>query len=267
MAHSAWAECTSCFEVKPSREFPGGKLTPYCSHSPTVCLACVAIFLETQSLNGLMDRLTCPECSELLPYDRIQDLASADTFVRYEKYSIDQLITKLDRFVWCPLGCGTGMVQSIGAQHGITLCLTCNRQFCARHQVPWHVDYSCAEYDEFLTNPHFLSRAQRSAAAEDAYALQDERLNQLIKDAETRFARSLMNEKQAAKARRQAEIERKARERRRKKQEARRQRKQEEARRLLERKTREERLTKGRFHSLTRPCPRCRVPIEKRSGW
>ncbi|KAI1427737.1 hypothetical protein F5Y12DRAFT_150616 [Xylaria sp. FL1777] len=266
MSNSALLACTSCLEVKPIRDFPDGKLTPHCTHPPTICLECVATFLETQSLNGLMGRLSCPECSELLTYDRIQDLARTEMFERYKKYSIDQLITKLNNFVWCPLGCGTGMVQSIGAQHEITLCLTCNRQFCSRHQMPWHVDYTCDEYDEFLINPRFLSRAQINASSQEKHISQDERLTQLIKEAEDLFAQSLMNEKQASEARLQAEIERKERERQ-LAEEARRRREQEEARRLLERKRREEDLTNGRFRTLTRPCPQCRVPIEKNRGW
>ncbi|KAI0973837.1 hypothetical protein F4678DRAFT_471029 [Xylaria arbuscula] len=177
MSNSALTLCTSCFEAKSLQDFPRDKLTPNCSHHPTVCVTCVGTFLETQSVNGLMDQLSCPECPERLTYDRIQDLAGADVFERYRKHSIDQLAATLNNFVWCPLGCGT-RVESTGAQNGITLCLSCNLQFCARHQVPWHVDYTCDEYDIFLTNQNFLTRKlqERKRWEEDQTAARFPRL-------------------------------------------------------------------------------------------
>ncbi|KAI0533999.1 hypothetical protein GGR58DRAFT_516494 [Xylaria digitata] len=196
MSMSGVAECTSCFEVKPSQDFPRTTLTPRCQHTATLCLACVALFLESQSRNGLMDQLSCPECPELLAYDAIEDYATAELFERYKTYSIDRLVSGVSGHAWCPLGCGKGQV--IGAHRGITLCLTCNRQFCPRHRMAWHIDYTCDEYDMYLTNPSFQK---------------------------------------------------------------------EEAKKLLERKKLEEDLTNQNFRTLTKPCPGCRVPIEKNNGW
>ncbi|KAI1292989.1 hypothetical protein F5Y03DRAFT_400225 [Xylaria venustula] len=139
-------------------------------------------------------------------------------------------------------------------------------KFCARHRAPWHVDYTCDEYDKFLTNPNFLSGAQLRASTEYELAKQDECLEELIKEADNLFAQSLMNEKQASEARLQAELERKERERRLAEEEARRKRELEEARQLQERKRWEEDQTRARLPILTKPCPGCRIPIEKNRG-
>ncbi|KAI0458292.1 hypothetical protein F5B21DRAFT_519481 [Xylaria acuta] len=159
------------------------------------------------------------------------------------------------------------MTQSIGAQQGITLCLACNRQFCSRHQVPWHDEFTCDEYEFFLNDPSFQSKAQLDAAKEEVYALQDDQLQQRIKDADDNFTYSLMNERQAS----QARLEKKARERRlaeeRAAREAQRQREREEAERLLERQRQEEKLTNESLRRATKPCPGCGVPIEKNGGW
>ncbi|KAH8164240.1 hypothetical protein CIB48_g3990 [Xylaria polymorpha] len=242
MSSLATADCLSCFEVKPLADFPQVPVTPHCRHTATVCLVCVASFLESQSSDGAMDRLSCPECSELLTYDGVQDFATPDLFERYKTYAIEQLIGKAYDQIWCPL-CGTRMVQNVGAERGIALCLACNRQFCSRHQVSWHAEFTCDEYEIFLNDAGFRSKAQLAAAEEEAYGLQDEQLRQLIQDADDNFAHSLMNERQAS----QARLEKKARERRlaeeRAAREAQRQREREEAERLSERKRQEEKLT------------------------
>ncbi|KAI0437836.1 hypothetical protein F4803DRAFT_565726 [Xylaria telfairii] len=260
------ADCLLCFETKPLADFPQAPVTPHCQHTATSCLVCVASFLESQSRNGFINRLSCPECSGLLTYDGVQDFATSDLFERYKTYAIEQLISNTYHLVWCPL-CGTQMAQYEGAEQGITLCLACNRQFCSRHQVSWHAEFTCDEYEIFLTDPSFRSKAQLAAAEQEAYGLQDEQLRQLIQDADDNFAHSLMNERQAS----QARLEKKARERRlaeeRAVREAQRQREREEAERVLERKRQEEKLTGESIRRKTKPCPGCRVPIEKNGGW
>ncbi|KAJ2998835.1 hypothetical protein NUW58_g201 [Xylaria curta] len=189
-----------------------------------------------------------------------------DMFERYKKHSVNELITKTFSTIVCP-GCGEQMTQSRGTQYGITLCLNCNRQFCSRHKILWHYEHTCDEYETFLADPTFRSNAQIEAARREEYAFQDEQLSQRIKDADNHFAQSLMKEKEASQARRQAELERQARERRlaeeRAAREAQQRREREEARKLSERKQREEELTKR----ITKPCPRCQVEIVKDGGW
>ncbi|KAI1757502.1 hypothetical protein F4782DRAFT_546644 [Xylaria castorea] len=159
------------------------------------------------------------------------------------------------------------MAHSMDAQQGITLCLARNRQFCSRHQVAWHAEFTCDEYELFLKDPSFRSTAQLNAAKEETYALQDEQLRQLIKDADDNFAHSLMNERQAS----QARLEKNARELRlaeeRAAREAQRRRERDEAERLLERKRLEEELSNESLRRVARPCPGCGVPIQRNGGW
>ncbi|TGJ83113.1 hypothetical protein E0Z10_g5646 [Xylaria hypoxylon] len=244
MSNPAVVECSSCLEVKKSLDFPQVTLTPRCGHAATVCFVCVESFLDSQSLNGLMDRLSCPECSELLTYDAIQDFATPEVFERYQKYSVDQLIARVINFTWCPLG----------------------RQYCSRHLVPWHAEHTCDEYDTFLTDPTFRSKTQINKKHEKTQSLQDEQLSQRIREADDLFAQSLMNEKQASQARLEAEIERRRIAQEKAAREAQRRRELEEAKKLLERKKQEEGLTNERFRYLTKPCPQCNAPIEKNGG-
>ncbi|KAI1121717.1 hypothetical protein F5Y10DRAFT_271792 [Nemania abortiva] len=271
MSHLSMADCPSCFETKPLSDFPRTRLTRNCEHTATSCLVCVAAYLESRSLNGLIDRLSCPECTELLTFEAIQEVAKPETFERYEKYLVDKLVSK-HRNLWCPLlGCGASMVHSTGVQHGITWCRACKRQFCSRHKIAWHYEYTCDEYDRYLADPSFRSKAQKKAAKEAEDASQDDQLQQRINDAENLFSQSLMNEIQAAEARRQAAIEREARERRLAEEiaarEAQRRRQEEEARKLRERQKEEDERSTREILKVTKPCPNCQTAIQKNGGW
>ncbi|KAI8631805.1 hypothetical protein F5Y19DRAFT_492755 [Xylariaceae sp. FL1651] len=271
MSSSVMSECTACFETKPVSEFQLATLTPRCDHRATLCRECVTSSLESQTSNGLMKRLSCPECLEILTYEEIQKFATPEIFKRYQKFTVDQLVSKIHNFIWCPLGCGTGMVLDAGLKHTITLCLACNRQFCSRHRVPWHFEHTCDEYDLLLAEPSFRSEAQAKADREEAEALEEEELRRSIENAEDLFAQSLMKEEAAAEARWRAMLERINYERQlaaeRAAREAQRQREREAAIELAARKKSEEDSTRNVFRQLTKPCPHCKVPIQKDGGW
>ncbi|KAI0487193.1 hypothetical protein F4859DRAFT_468448 [Xylaria cf. heliscus] len=268
MSSPAMEDCISCLEPKPRTDFPQAPLTPNCMHPTTTCLACVASFLESQSKNGLISRLSCPQCSELLTYDSIQDFATADTFERYNTYSINELISKTHTLTRCP-SCGSKTAHSGAATHqrGITLCTACDRQFCPIHNMPWHADFTCAEYDHWLLDPGFRSRAQVAFTHEEARGAQHEALTQQIKDADDEFAYSLLGARQAARAR--ARLEKRERGRREAAEKAAREervrREREEAVRLLRRRREEDELSEQRLSRMNK-CPGCGVPIEKNGG-
>ncbi|KAI0412054.1 hypothetical protein F5X98DRAFT_380134 [Xylaria grammica] len=128
------------------------------------------------------------------------------------------------------------------------------------------MDYSCDEYDRYLHDPEFQSKAQINKKHQEAQALRDEQLSQSIREAEDLFAQSIMTEHQASQARLAAEIDRRRIAEEKAAREAQRLREEEKSRKLLKRKRQEEKLTNQSIRRLTRPCPGCRVPIEKRGG-
>ncbi|OTA55859.1 hypothetical protein K449DRAFT_438423 [Hypoxylon sp. EC38] len=270
MAELQTAECSVCLEIKPLLAFQQTRLTDKCEHNPSLCLDCVALSINSQIQDATSDNLRCPECNEHLRFYEIQRFADPNLFSHYQRRIIDGLISKVDHFIWCPLGCGTGQIHYSGAEQPLVYCPKDDRHFCFRHRTAWHYDYTCEEYDAFLADPQsFRSEAQRQREVYRALELDNQRRRQEIADAEAQFARSLLREGEAADARRRAEQERLELERRLAEENARR---EEEERRVQEalqhqaRLKREEEETYRLFRASYRPCPSCRAPTEKKGG-
>ncbi|KAK7757496.1 hypothetical protein SLS62_000511 [Diatrype stigma] len=279
-------ECTVCLENHPASRYPGRRLTEKCAHHPqSACVDCVSASIRVEVHSATPCDTTCPDCKAPLDYEVVEAHADAETFERYRQASLTKTITEAGNFSWCPLGCGSGQFHDDDNDNGslsIVLCLGCKKQYCRRHQVAWHDEHTCAEYDAFLADPEgFLllragdprRRQQRdldlaSQQVRDAEHQFDLLLAGVRRDREEAGRRAELErlERQAAleRARREAEARRKAEE-----EEAERQR---QARLLQARKRAEEDATQAAFANRSfsypvKPCPGCKAMIEKRGGW
>lgn len=76
-------ECVVCTDNKPPEAFPRFSVTASCTHSPSTCLECVQLSIESDLNSKLWTEIRCPECRELLEYADIQRYANEQTFMRY----------------------------------------------------------------------------------------------------------------------------------------------------------------------------------------
>ncbi|KND94057.1 hypothetical protein TOPH_01193 [Tolypocladium ophioglossoides CBS 100239] len=200
----------------------------------------------------LWTEIRCPECKELLEYVDIQRFADAVTFLRYEALALRAAMSQADSFTWCTSGCGSGQIHESGREQPIVTCLHCHHRSCFQHNVPWHENLSCDEYDRLLADPeNFRSRIE----------MENEKLSQAQRaqvDADRAMAQGLLAEDQAE-ARRREERSREERERAIKAAAL--------ARRIIARRQREERQSRETVSKTTRPCPGCGWAIEKNEGW
>lgn len=155
-------------------------------------------------------------------------------------------------FIWCTSGCGSGQIHESGREQPIVTCLHCSHRSCFQHNVPWHENLSCDEYDRLLADPEGF----RSRIEVDNEELPQAQRAQL--DADRAMAQGLLAEDQAE-TRRREERSREERERA--------VRAAAVARRIIARRQREERQSRETVSKTTRPCPGCGWAIEKNEGW
>lgn len=177
----------------------------------------------------------------------------------------------------CPgAGCGSGQMHDATDGAPIVTCVGCRRKYCFRHHMPWHETMSCDEYNRFLADPdNFRSAFEIDNERVDREREAEERHRREIKVADSKFARSLVEEEKAlieaeATARREeaarAEAERLEAERRAAQERAAaatRAKMAEEAKR----RARENAASEAVVKQTTKNCPGCGWPIEKNDGW
>jgi hypothetical protein len=77
-------ECIICVDTKDITHFPHQAITDLCDHAPSTCQDCIATYIRSE-LNGKLFHeqvIKCPECSQPLSRDDIQQHADPDTFSR-----------------------------------------------------------------------------------------------------------------------------------------------------------------------------------------
>ncbi|RYP09869.1 hypothetical protein DL764_001003 [Monosporascus ibericus] len=149
-----------------------------------------------------------------------------------------------------------------------------DRETFAKHQVRWHEQLTCAEYDSFVSDPkNFRSRIDILNEEAEKLWLEEQSAKRTQEEADRKFAQSLMAAEQRKEAERQAQRERAERERReeaeRRRLQAERMAKQQQTEKMrmeAVRKREEDELSRRTVERTTKPCPGCRWPIEKNSG-
>lgn len=171
--------------------------------------------------------------------------------------------------------CGSAQIHGSGPDEPIVVCAGCGGKFCFVHRVSWHGTLTCAEYEQFLADPSgFRSRLERDNEMVEREHQAVVRQKREQEERDRAFAQGLLDQEQKAEAERQAEAERKEMAERERKEALRRaeeQRKALEARRKMEadaaRKVKEEAENMETIRKTTKPCPKCKAPIEKNKGW
>ncbi|KAJ0385638.1 hypothetical protein COL922a_005963 [Colletotrichum nupharicola] len=115
-------------------------------------------------------------------------------------------MAEAENFIWCTANCGSGQLHDTGTEQPIVSCLHCGQRSCFTHNVTWHENLTCEEYDSLLRDPeNFRSRIEMEREQMDA-------AKRIQEDADRAMAQGLMAEQQAEiqeqEARERAERER-----------------------------------------------------------
>ncbi|KAI8263521.1 hypothetical protein K4K53_008131 [Colletotrichum sp. SAR 10_77] len=244
-------ECPICAETREASDFPILSVTSMCTHPPEACLECLQMSIRSDLNSKLWTEIRCPECRELLEYVDIQKYADEETFARYEALALRAAMAEAENFIWCTANCGSGQLHDTGTEQPIVACLHCGQRSCFTHNVTWHENLTCEEYDSLLRDPeNFRSRIEMEHEQMDA-------AKRIQEDADRAMAQGLMAEQQAEiqeqEARERAERERALRA-------------TALARKVAARRKEEEDQSKVTVSRTTKPCPGCGWAIEKNAG-
>jgi deoxycytidylate deaminase len=171
---------------------------------------------------------------------------------RYEALALRAAMSEATNFFWCTSVCGSGQIHTSGKEHPIVACLHCGHRSCFEHNVTWHENLTCEEYDQLLADPeNFRSRIELDNEEWEA-------ARQAQEDADRAIAQGLIAGEQAEIAKREA---REREERNTAKKAA------QLARQIAARRKREEAKSEATVYRTTKPCPGCSWAIEKNDGW
>lgn len=68
---------------------------------------------------------------------------------RYDRYATLHALRGIPKFCMClGPGCDSGQVHACGNRQPIMTCNVCYFKTCFTHQMPWHEDMTCTEYDK-----------------------------------------------------------------------------------------------------------------------
>ncbi|QSZ34858.1 hypothetical protein DSL72_007717 [Monilinia vaccinii-corymbosi] len=158
---AAVAECRICMDTLAPEKFPQSRITSTCAHHPRVCRKCLTQHINTEVQTKASNQISCPECLEKVSDVEVKAYASPEVLQRNGRRTFIMSLQHLPNFTFClGLTCESGQVHAEPGQPMMT-CTLCGFKTCSIHQLPWHEDLTCAEFDH--RNP---AQVQQEAASE-----------------------------------------------------------------------------------------------------
>ncbi|KAI1323875.1 hypothetical protein F5Y16DRAFT_402974 [Xylariaceae sp. FL0255] len=145
--------CCACDEpMKPDET--ATKITENCDHEKRACDDCVAIhcvmLIEEQS-PWFPSSNHCAECRAPYTFNDFKRWAEPEKFKKYDRMLTRLTLDKIEGFRWCMNpNCENGAIYPIGCVKAE--CDSCHHFACVRHDIPWHENETCDEYDARTKN-------------------------------------------------------------------------------------------------------------------
>lgn len=136
-------------EELPSKKFPKRRITLACLHEPHMCRSCVRFSIELQ-IKEKQWFVKCPLCPEKLAFETVKKYTSEEIFEQYDRLAALRVLSSMPDFRLCiNPECGSGQLHdSLGGELPIWSCHMCETKVCFKHEVEWHEEMGCDEYEE-----------------------------------------------------------------------------------------------------------------------
>lgn len=140
-------DCSVCSDITLLIELPS---LASCSHKAEVCADCYTMWIGSQLEASGWQEVKCPStgCKVNLAYEEIKAYASKETFEKYDKFMVRQVLSADPNFRWCRAGnCLSGQIHDAEEVGNVFACVECHARFCTVHAGVYHDNETCAEYE------------------------------------------------------------------------------------------------------------------------
>lgn len=75
--------CDVCLETMEEGDYPE-RVTPACDHDPRICTSCLIESIEQDLSDVSWDKIQCPLCPEMVPFESVKKYLSVEALERYD---------------------------------------------------------------------------------------------------------------------------------------------------------------------------------------
>jgi hypothetical protein len=158
-------ECVVCLEAHPQGSFPD-KISDTCDHGTIrTCRRCIEQIIE-RALGG-KDWIdpACPECGASLSLNNVQELGTAAQVETYSNRLMKRALRSMEDYREClSPTCNCGQLHDGGEDYPIVTCCSCHAKSCYTHQIPYHFDQTCEDFDGKIRESTERENLERSVA-------------------------------------------------------------------------------------------------------
>lgn len=159
-------ECSTCDRSLAASSFPKRLPTQECKHEGSTCKVCLKAWITAQLESTTYDKLSCPECPEIMQNASIKTNATKETYQKFDELERRGIQKKIPGWRWCLAPkCGAGQVHmplteiapnaakgrkakkgKETAGEDVCVCDSCGAKACVSCDRPYHDGETCKQY-------------------------------------------------------------------------------------------------------------------------
>ena len=94
-------DCTTCDRTMASSAFPENLPTDNCEHMINTCKSCLNMWITTMLEKTTYDKLSCPECPEIMQNEDVKMHAAKTVYTRFDELEKRAMAEKIPGWRWC----------------------------------------------------------------------------------------------------------------------------------------------------------------------